>query len=123
MKYGIDFVITNKLYTYKKEHDLASIQILTGNYKDAEFTFGAIKVEENEGKNTASISFDYTVHSDPLLEGNENFEEVLGQIMNSLLEYSLIEAERQKQYNDEHRKENNVPTQEENQVGDIPQKK
>ena len=61
-------------------------------------------------ENTASISFDYTVHNDPSLEGNQEFEEVLGLVMNSLLEHSLSEAE--KQYNDERRKENTeTPTE------------
>lgn len=104
MKYDVDFKITDRHYTYKKDHDLASIEILTGDYKDTEFTFGSIHVNENIENGEATISFDYTVHNDSTLEGNKEFEDVLGQIMNSVLEQSLIEAE--KRYNDERRKEN-----------------
>ncbi len=104
MKYGEDFRVTDRLYTYKKDHDLASIEILTGEYKDVEFTFGSINVDENIEDGNAKITFDYTVHNDSSLEGNSDFEEVLGQVMNSLLSHSLEEAE--KRYNDERRKEN-----------------
>jgi hypothetical protein len=104
MKYGEDYHVTNRLYTYKKEHDLASIEILTGNYKDVEFTFGSINVNEDIKNSEATISFDYAVHNDETLEGNKDFEEVLGAIMNSLLHHSIEEAE--ERYNNERRKEN-----------------
>ena len=110
MIYGVDYRVTDRLYTYKKEHDLASIEILTGNYKDVEFTFGSINVNEDIQNGEATISFDYTVHNDETLEGNKDFEEVLGDVMNSLLQHSLEEAE--KRYNDERRKENTeAPTE------------
>lgn len=103
MIHDIDYCVTNRLYTYKEKHDLASIQILTGEFKDVEFTFGSINVNENIHDNEATISFDYTVHNDETLEGNKIFEEVIGKIMNSLLLNSLNEA--QKKYDNERRKE------------------
>jgi hypothetical protein len=95
MKIGEDYRITDKLYTYKKEHDLASIEILTGVYEGVEFTFGSIHVNESIENNEATISFDYTVHNDEKLEGDKDFEVVLGEIMNSLLQHSLEEAEKE----------------------------
>ena len=110
MKYDVDFRVTDRLYTYKEKHDLASIEILTGHYKEVEFTFCSIHVNEKIEDGEATISFDYTVHNDETLEGNEEFEEVLGEVMNSLLQHSLEEAE--KRYDDERRKENTeTPTE------------
>jgi hypothetical protein len=95
MKYGEDFRITDKLYTYKTEHDLASIEILTGVYEGVEFTFGSIHVDEKIEEGEATVSFDYTVHSNDKLEGDKDFEVVLGEVMNSLLLHSLEEAEKE----------------------------
>lgn len=91
-----------RILEYKDKDDIATLEITTGDFKDTQFTFGTVKVNEDEENGTATISFDYTVHNNDKLEKNEQFELVLEKIMNDLLIESLNNAEREH----ERRKEN-----------------
>jgi hypothetical protein len=102
MKINEDYQILDTYQSYKDKDDIAKIEIKTGDFKGTQFTFGTIKVNEDEKDETATISFDYSVHNNESLEKNESFELVLEQIMNSILIESLNEAEREH----ERRKEN-----------------
>jgi hypothetical protein len=102
MKMNEDYAVLDVHQSYKDKDDIATIEIKTGDFKGTQFTFGTIKVNEDEKDETATISFDYSVHNNESLEKNESFELVLEQIMNSILIESLNEAEREH----ERRKEN-----------------
>jgi hypothetical protein len=100
----------NKIYEfidksdYSKPDDLATVRVIDGEFSGIEFTFGTINV--NEENDSATISFDYTVHNNPKIESSEvkeKFEVLLGEILNDILYSALIEAE--KRYLNEHRKE------------------
>jgi len=106
MKINESYIITETDIRYRDLDVVATIKIVEGEYKDVEFHFGEIRVpeEENEDK-TFTISFNYEIISEHKhLKKNQEFEKVLGEIMNDLLHHSLTEAE--KRYNDELREKN-----------------
>ena len=102
MKINEDYEITQRDIKYKDKDTVASIKINSGKYKDVEFTFGEINFSEEENPDvTYSIGFNYDIIDEEhkALQGNKDFEENLGEILNDLLKHSLDEA--QKRYNDE----------------------
>jgi hypothetical protein len=102
MKMNEDYAVLDIHQSYKDKDDIATIEIKTGDFKGTQFTFGTVKVNEDEEGDTATLSFDYAVHNNKDLEKNPDFELVLEHIMNDLLTMSLNEAEREY----ERRKEN-----------------
>lgn len=105
MKMNEDYIVTSREVRYQDKDVLATILIQTGNYKDVEFNFGEIHIEEDKENGTCSMQFNYDILSDhKQFEGNQEFEEVLGQIMHDVLEESLNAAE--EKYKNELREEN-----------------
>ena len=97
MNIDIDYQITEQDIRYKDKDVIASIKILTEEFKDLEFHFGEINFAEEENPDgTYSISFNYDIISEEhkALQGNEAFEAHLGKILNDLLRHSLEEAEK-----------------------------
>lgn len=90
---------------YSKPDDVATVRVIEGEFQGVEFTFGTINV--NEEKDSATISFNYTIHNNEEIEKSpevkEKFEVLLGEILNDILYSALLEAE--KRYLNEHRKE------------------
>lgn len=90
---------------YSKPDDVATVRIIEGEFSGVEFTFGTINV--NEQTDSATISFNYTIHNndeiDKSPEVKEQFEVLLGEVLNDILYSALLEAE--KRYLNEHRKE------------------
>ena len=95
MKMNEDYRVLDIHQTYKEKDDVATIEILTGDFEGTQFTFGTVKVNEDEENEIATLSFDYTVHNNDKLEKNEQFELVLEKIMNDILIQSLEEAEKE----------------------------
>ena len=95
MKINEDYRVLDIHQTYKEKDDVATIEILTGDFEGTQFTFGTVKVDEDEKNEIATLSFDYTVHNNDKLEKNEQFELVLEKIMNNILIESLEQAERE----------------------------
>jgi hypothetical protein len=105
MKLNEDYVVTANEIKYKDYDVLATLKIITGPYKDVEFHFGEIHINENEEKKECSLSFNYDIISDhKQLEGNQDFEVVLESIMNDVLLESLNAAE--ERYKNELREKN-----------------
>lgn len=90
-----DYKVLDIHQSYIEKDDIATIEILTGDFKDTQFTFGTVKVNEDEDNEIATLSFDYTVHNNDKLQKNEDFELVLEKIMNNILIESLEQAERE----------------------------
>lgn len=95
MKMNEDYRVLDIHQTYKEKDDIATIEILTGDFEGTQFTFGTVKVNEDEENEIATLSFDYSVHNNDKLEKNEQFELVLEKIMNNILIESLEQAERE----------------------------
>ena len=95
MKMNEDYRVLDIHQTYKEKDDVATIEILTGDFEGTQFTFGTVKVNEDEENEIATLSFDYSVHNNDKLEKNEQFELVLEKIMNNILIESLEQAERE----------------------------
>lgn len=95
MKMNEDYKVLDIHQTYKEKDDVATIEILTGDFEGTQFTFGTVKVNEDEENEICTLSFDYRVHNNDKLEKNEEFELVLEKIMNNILIESLEEAERE----------------------------
>jgi hypothetical protein len=95
MKMNEDYKVLDIHQSYIEKDDIATIEILTGDFKDTQFTFGTVKVNEDEDNEIATLSFDYTVHNNDKLQKNEDFELVLEKIMNNILIESLEQAERE----------------------------
>lgn len=110
MRLHEDYVITDRDVRYKDKDVLASIKIISGDYENVEFHFGEIHIDENEEEGTCNMQFNYDILSDHKdLEGNKDFEEILGKIMNDVLMESLNAAE--EKYKNELRAENSkTPT-------------
>jgi len=106
MQINHDFIITDTDVRYRDLDVVATVKILTDEFKDVEFHFGSIHIPEEENSDgTLSMSFDYDIISEHKhFKGNEVFENSLGQILNNILLHSLEEAE--KRYKNESRKEN-----------------
>jgi hypothetical protein len=106
MKIDENYIITETDVRYKEQDVIATIKIITGEFKDTEFHFGEITFAEEENPDgTYSISFNYDIMNEESknLHGNEEFEKVLGVILNDILRVSLVEAE--KRYKNELREE------------------
>jgi hypothetical protein len=105
MKINHDFIITDTDVRYRELDVVATVKIITGEFKDVEFHFGSIHVPEEENSDgTFTLSFDYDIISDHTnLKDNQIFEATLGEILNNILHHSLEEAERR--YKNESRKE------------------
>lgn len=95
MKMNEDYKVLDIHQSYIKKDDIATIEILTGDFKDTQFTFGTVKVNEDEDNEIATLSFDYTVHNNVKLQSNKDFELMLEKIMNDILMQSLDNAERE----------------------------
>jgi hypothetical protein len=94
MKMNEDYEVTSREVRYQDKDVLATILIRTGEYANVEFNFGEIHIDENESEGTCAMRFNYDILSDhKQLEGSKEFEEVLSQIMNNVLEESLNAAE------------------------------
>ena len=105
MKLHEDYVITDRDIRYKDKDVIASVKIIAGKYESVEFHFGEIHVDEDEKEGTCTLRFNYDILSDHKdLEGNKDFEEVLGEVMNDILMESLNAAE--EKYKNELRAEN-----------------
>jgi hypothetical protein len=100
-----DYEVTSRDVRYQDKDVLATIMIRTGEYANVEFNFGEIHVDEDETAGTCTLRFNYDILSDhKQLEGNETFEEVLGEIMNDVLIESINAAE--EKYRNELREKN-----------------
>ena len=105
MKLHEDYVITDRDVRYKDKDAIASVKIIAGEYENVEFHFGEIHVDEDEKEGTCTLRFNYDILSDHKeLDGNKDFEEVLGEVMNDILMESLNAAE--EKYKNELRAEN-----------------
>ena len=101
MKINETYEITQSDIRYKDKDVVATIRITAGDFKDAVFHFGEISFAEEENPDgTYSIGFNYDIISEEhkALQGTENFEAYLGEILNDLLRHSLEEAERKYKY-------------------------
>ena len=101
MKINETYEITGSDIRYKDKDVVATIRITAGDFKDAVFHFGEINFAEEENPDgTYSIGFNYDIISEEhkALQGTENFEAYLGEILNDLLRHSLEEAERKYKY-------------------------
>jgi hypothetical protein len=107
MKMNEDYKVTDTEVKYKDKDSVATIKILTGEYAGIEFNFGEISFgdEENpDGSFTISFNYDILPEEYKSLQSDENFEKVVGTILNDLLLESINAAE--KRYKDELRTEN-----------------
>lgn len=107
MKMSKDYRVTETDIKYKDKDTVATIKILTGDYAGIEFNFGEISFGDEENSNgTFTISFNYDILPEEYknLQNDENFEKVVGTILNDLLLESINAAE--KRYKDELRAEN-----------------
>ena len=105
MKMHEDYVLSEKDVRYKDKDVIAAIKIIKGEYENVEFNFGEIHIDEDEEENTCTMRFNYDILSDHKeLDGNKEFEVVLGEIMNDILMKSLNAAE--EKYKNELRAEN-----------------
>ena len=105
MKINKNYEITDNDIRYKDKDVVATIKITAGDFKDTVFNFGEINFAEEENSDgTYSIGFNYDIIDEEhkALQGNSDFEALLGEILNDLLRTSLEEAE--KRYKNEHRK-------------------
>ena len=74
------------------ENDLWNIRLLTGDFVETVFNFGAIKVSE-DGE---SLNYNYTIVSSPdedLDVNNEEFRDAVEQVLLNILESSLQREE------------------------------
>ena len=107
MKMNEDYQVTETDIKYKDRDTVATIKILTGEYADIEFNFGEISFGDEENPDgTFTISFNYDILPEEYknLKSDENFEKVVGTILNDLLLESINAAE--KRYKDELRAKN-----------------
>jgi len=91
------YEITESDIRYKDKDVVATIKITAGDFKDTVFHFGEINFSEEENPDgTYSIGFNYDIISEEhkALQGTENFEAHLGEILNDLLRHALDEAEK-----------------------------
>lgn len=63
------------------------IQLTEGKYKDVEFHYGAVAVEEGENE-TATLKFDYTITKGENIN-EEEFGAIAGKILHSLIDTQL----------------------------------
>lgn len=107
MLIDIDYAVTQEDIKYKDKDVVAAIEILKGDFAGVKFYFGELNFAEEENPDgTFSISFNYDIigEENAWLRGKEEFEVVLGNILNDLLRNSLDMA--QQRYNNESGKEN-----------------
>ena len=105
MKMNEDYVITDKDVKYEDKGSVASLKIISGQFKDVEFRFGELNINEDEANGQCSLSFNYDIISDHKhLENTEGFESVLEVIMNDVLLETLKFAE--EKYKNELREKN-----------------
>ena len=97
MKIKETYEITESDIRYKEKDVVATIKITQGDFKDTIFHFGEIDFADEENSDgTYSIGFNYDIISEEhkALQGTENFESHLGEILHDLLRHSLDEAEK-----------------------------
>jgi hypothetical protein len=97
MKIEETYEVTKDDIRYKDKDVVATIRITAGDFKDAVFHFGEITFADEENSDgTYSIGFNYDIISEERkeLQGTENFESHLGEILNDLLRHSLEAAEK-----------------------------
>ena len=97
MKIEETYEIAESDIRYKDKDVVATIKITAGDFKDTVFHFGEITFAEEENPDgTYSIGFNYDIISEEhkALQGTENFESHLGEILHDLLRHSLDEAEK-----------------------------
>ena len=102
-----DYVVTQEDIKYRDKDVVAAIEILKGDFAGVKFYFGELNFAEEENPDGSfSISFNYDIigEENAWLRGKEEFEVVLGDILNDLLRNSLDMA--QQRYNNESGKEN-----------------
>lgn len=102
-----DYIVSAEDVKYKDKDVVAAIEIIKGDFDGVKFIFGELNFAEEENPDgTFSISFSYDIMSEEhkSLRGKEEFEVVLGDILNDLLRNSLDMA--QQRYNNESGKEN-----------------
>ena len=107
MKIEETYEIAESDIRYKDKDVVATIKITAGDFKDTIFHFGEINFAEEENPDgTYSIGFNYDIISEEHkeLQGTENFESHLGEILHDLLRHSLDAAE--KRYKNELATEN-----------------
>ena len=96
MKIEETYEVTKDDIRYKDKDVVATIRITAGDFKDVVFHFGEITFADEENSDgTYSIGFNYDIISEEHkeLQGTENFESHLGEILNDLLRHSLDAAE------------------------------
>ena len=105
MKLNEDYIVTQNDVKYGNYDVLASLKITTGPFKDVEFHFGEVHINEDEANNHCSLSFNYDIISDHKgLDKSEEFESTLELIMNDILMEALTAAE--ERYKNELREKN-----------------
>jgi len=96
----VKYEITEKDFRYKDKDVVAGVKIAEGDFAGVEFHFGELNVNEDEENKTCTMTFNYDIiseHKD--LEGNQEFETIIGKILNDILYQSLKLAE--ERYNNE----------------------
>jgi hypothetical protein len=81
------------MYT-KLDKDINGFQVFKisdGQFKDIEFTFGSVNVEESTDKEECKIFFTYNIVSGEILD-KKDFEKLLSTILNSIMFEQLNEG-------------------------------
>jgi hypothetical protein len=72
----------------RSKMDLSETDIITvseGKYKGTDFQFGAVSLEEDEENDRLRLSFDYNILDSPIEVVDEEFTQVAGDILASIL--------------------------------------
>lgn len=106
MKIDVDYKITEYQFGYRSEDDLFGVELLTGEFKDIKYTYGTLKFADQENEDGSfAISFDYKIREGEVQDNDvEKFENVISDVLHSVLIHSLNNAE--EQYKNETRNTN-----------------
>ena len=69
------------------------IKITDGEFKDIEFCYGAVVIEEDQEKDCATLKFDYSVLVGDHTKNPDGFKAMIGDILKNMLEEQLKNSE------------------------------
>ena len=81
-----------ELTNNNSKNGLAILRITEGEFKNVEFAFNTISLNENENENTSNITIDFDVLKSPDerscqdIENEASFQEMIGNIITNILE-------------------------------------
>jgi len=76
----------------KSINGFSPIKIIDGEFKDIEFCYGSVAIEEDQEKDCATLKFDYTILTgEP--KNVDGFQETIGDILKNILEEQLTKNE------------------------------